>query len=288
MMDSILVTGATGNVGAAVMRGLAAAGVPARAAVRDVADVRHAGHDAVRFDFAQPETFAPALAGVKQVFLMRPPALSDTKRYINPFIDAARAAGVEQIVFLSLLGAEKIRVVPHRRVEQYLETSGVGWTFLRPSFFMQNLTTTHLHEIRDDNRIAVPAGNGRTSFIDGDDVAAVAVTTLTTPGHGGHAYDLTGSEALTYTQVAAEMTEVLGRRITYTHPSLLTFARGMHAQGQPTSFIVVTAAIYTTARLGLAATITPALADLLGRAPTTMQQFIVSQRATLTPTELLP
>ncbi len=284
-MGLILVTGATGNVGAAVWGGLRAAGVSARAAVREPQDARFVGHDAVQFDFMQPATFAPALAGVTAVFLMRPPAISDTKRYINPFIDAARVAGVHNIVFMSLLGAQRIPIVPHRHVEQYLEASGIGWTFLRPSFFMQNLTTTHLGEIRDDNHIAVPAGNGRTSFIDGDDVAAVAVQTLTTPGHGGHAYDLTGGEALSYGEVALKMSAVLGRRITYTDPSLPAFIWGMHRQGYPFGFILVTTAIYTTARLGLAATVTPDLARLLGRPPTTLREFVKRERATLTPLE---
>ena len=281
-MATILVTGATGNVGKSVYESLQQSGQSVRAAVRTINHTASAGEDVVAFDFAQPTTFAPALIGIKQIFLMRPPAISDTQHVINPFIDAAKAAGVEQIVLLSLLGAESNPLVPHYRIEHYLQKVGIGWTFLRPSFFMQNLTTTHLRDLRDEHRIMVPAGNGRTSFIDARDIAEVAVLTLTQPGHVGRAYDLTGAEALTYTEVAALISEVLGWHVSYTDPSLLVFAQHMHQQGFAPSFVLVMSAIYTTARLGLAAKITPDVAQLLGRPPTTMRQFISDSRALLT------
>lgn len=278
---TILVTGATGNVGAHVVRLLAGQGRAVRAAVRNVATVRAANRNVeyVPFDFEEPATYAPALSGVRRLFLMRPPALSDTKRYINPVIDAAQAAGVEQIVFLSLLGAEKNSVVPHRHVEKYLEESSVAWTFLRASFFMQNLSTTHRDDIRDGDQIFVPAGDGRTSFVDVRDVAAVAVKALTEDGHHNKAYPLTGSEAPTYGEVAQIFTEELGRPISYPRPGALAFALRMRARGMRWSFIAVMIGIYTTARLGLAGTVTPDTARLLGRAPITVQQFVQDERA---------
>ncbi len=276
----IMVTGATGNVGTEVLHLLAQQGYTVRAAVRNVAAVRAAAPNVeyVPFDFEDPATYAPALRGVRRLFLMRPPALSDTKRYINPVIDAAQTAGVDQIVFLSLLGAEKNPVVPHRHVEQYLEASGVAWTFLRASFFMQNLSTTHRDDIRDGDHIFVPAGDGRTSFVDVRDVAAVAVMALTEDGHRNQAYPLTGSEALTYGEVAQIFTDVLGRQISYPRPGALAFALRMRARGMAWSFILVMIGIYTTARFGLAGTVTPDTARLLRRAPITVQQFVQDER----------
>ena len=277
----ILVTGATGNVGAAVVHLLAEGGYAVRAAVRNVATIRapQSNVEYVPFDFEDPATYAPALSGVRRLFLMRPPALSDTERYVNPVIDAAKAADVEQIVFLSLLGAEKNPVVPHRHVEKYLEASNVAWTFLRASFFMQNLSTTHRDDIRDGDQIFVPAGDGRTSFVDVRDVAAVAVKTLTEDGHRNKAYPLTGSEALTYGEVTQIFTNELGRPITYPRPGALAFALHMRARGMAWSFIAVMIGIYTTARLGLAGMVMPDIAQLLGRAPITMQQFVQDERA---------
>ena len=273
----ILVTGATGNVGAEVVGQLRAKGHPVRIGVSDTQ--RSEGHSdpgisPVQLDFMNPATWQPALESIKKVFLVRPPAISDVKSHINPFIDVAKDLSVEHVVLLSLLGAEKITVVPHRGIELHLERSGMPNTFLRASFLMQNLSTTHLKEIRDTSEIAVPAGRGKTSFVDVRAVAAVAVTSLLDEGHEHCAYPLTGSEALNYAEVARILTETLDRPIHYVRPSLLAFARSMRRQGNPSGFILVTAAIYTTARLGMADSVTSDLGRLLGRSPTTMRQFV--------------
>lgn len=271
----ILVTGANGNVGGEVCRLLRAQGVPLRAAVRDPAQV--AG-DGVHFDFEQPATFAPALAGVERLFLMRPPSISDVKRYLFPVVDAARAAGVRQVVFLSLLGAERNPWVPHRHVELYLEASGLPYTFLRPSFFMQNLSTVHVADIRDRDEISVPAGHGKTSFIDARDIAAVAALTLVEDGHERRAYPLTGDAALSYTEVAAILSDVLGRPIRYTDPWIPEFVLRLVNQGQPLAFVLVMVGIYTTAKLGLAGGLTGDTRRLLGRAPIGFRQFALDHQ----------
>lgn len=188
-------------------------------------------------------------------------------------MNQAKAAGVEHVVFLSLLGAEKNPWVPHRHVERYIEASGLAYTFLRPSFFMQNLSTTHRADIRDRHEVFVPAGRGRTSFIDARDIAAVAVTTLTEPGHEGKAYPLTGSEALTYAEVATVLTDVLGRPIRYTDPWISEFVIGLLRQGHPLPFVFVMVGIYTTAKLGLAGKVTADTERLLGRAQIRFRRF---------------
>lgn len=268
----IVITGATGNIGAEVIKYLRGADAEIRAAVRDAASSKSDDVNYVSFNFEHPETYLAALDGATKLFLVRPPAISDVKQFINPVVDAAKAAGITHIVFLSLLGAEKNSIVPHYKIERHIEASGVPYTFLRPSFFMQNLSTTHRDEIRSRNEIFVPAGNGKTSFIDARDIAAVAAKTLIETGHEGKSYPLTGSEALRYDEVATIFSEVLGRKITYTHPSLLRFI--FHYIGkQPFAFTLVMSAIYTTARLGLAGALTDDTEKLLGRTPITMRQF---------------
>ena len=223
MPDMILVTGALGNVGAEVVKALQAGGHTARAADLDVAKLRERHGDeagAVTLDFSRPETFAPALAGVKGLFLMRPPQITDVKRYLFPFLNAAQAAGVEQVAFLSLIGVEQNRRVPHYKVEQYLRDSTLRWTFLRASFFMQNLSGTHRAEIRERGELYVPVGRGKTSFIDVRDIGAVAAAALSQTGHDNTAYDLTGPAALDYYEVAAILSEVVGRPIVYRNPSV--------------------------------------------------------------------
>ena len=275
-MDTIMVTGATGNVGREVVRGLLARGARLRVAVTDAADARRAPAgvaEVVPFDFTAPETFS-AFDGVARLFLLRPPAISNIKRDIKPAIDAAVAAGVGHIVFLSLVGAERSRIVPHAKVEKLLTRCGVAWTMLRCGFFMQNLDTTHRADIVENDDIFIPAGQGQTAFIDVRDIGQVAARTLTEAGHENVAYPLTGSEALTYDEVAQIMTEELGRPISYSDPSPLAFARRMRERGHPGSYINVMNGIYLTTRLGMAATIYPQAAELLGRPPITMRQYV--------------
>jgi uncharacterized protein YbjT (DUF2867 family) len=272
------VIGARGNVGAEVVDLQLHQGIPVRAAVRSPA-AAGAGRAEVAFDFARPATFAPAFAGVERMFLMRPPAISDVERWMFPALDAARTAGIRQIVLLSLLGAERLPFVPHAKLEQRIKALGLQYTFLRPSFFMQNLSTTHRLEIKERSEIYVPAGRGKTSFVDARDVAAVAAAALTTPGHTDRSYDLTGAAALDYDQVAAVLSQALGRTISYRRPSLLRFILRQRAAGTPAAFIAVMAGIYTTARLGWAAKVTPDTARILDRAPITLAQYAADYRA---------
>ncbi len=286
MSAKVLVTGATGNVGAEVVKLLQKNGHPVRATSTDVAAItRHFGTEieAVTLDYYKPDTFEPACADIERLFLMRPPAISDVKRYIAPLIDVAKRAGVRHIVFLSLIGVEKNWVVPHYKIEQAILASGLDYTFLRASFFMQNLSTTHRQEIRERNELFVPAGKGKTSFIDVRDIAAVATLALTEDGHAKQAYELTGSEALSYYQVADLFSEILGRKITYREPSLLQFIGRQRAQGVAFPFIAVMSGIYTTAHLGWAARITRDTQHLLGRAPIPLRQYIEDYQESWSP-----
>lgn len=275
--EPILVIGATGNVGREVVKSLHDLGYQARAAAlseEHFAQVPEEAAEIVTFDFAKPETYVSAFDGVRKLFLMRPPAISDIETYIKPVIDYAAQNGVEQIAFLSLMGVEKKSYVPHYKVEQFLKESGVPYTFLRAGFFMQNLDTTHRADIAEHDDIFIPAGNAKTAFVDARDLGAVAAHVLTTPGHENKAYDLTGKEALTYYEVADIFTDVLGREITYSSPSLLSFARRMRKYGHPWGYVVVTAGLYLSTRQGSAEAIADDVPELLGRDPITMRQYV--------------
>jgi uncharacterized protein YbjT (DUF2867 family) len=273
LMSEILVTGSTGTVGAQVVAELLARGQQVSAAVRSGRAGRFdRSVSEVVFDFEDPSTFEGALAGVSDVFLMRPPQMSDSKA-MRPFIDAMKTHSVEQVVFLSVQGAGSNLFVPHHGIEQYLKRSGLPWTFLRPSFFMQNLSTTHRADICERDEVFVPAGGGRTNFIDALDIAQAAAVALTTPGHLGKAYELTGSEALTYAEVAQALSEACGREITYPSPSAREFKSRMKESGCDADFVSVMGSIYLIAKLGMASGTTSELEELIGRPPTALREW---------------
>ncbi len=271
----ILVTGATGTVGSDVCANLATASVSVRAATRSPERFDGAADETVPFDFTDPTTYREAFADVDAMFLVRPPALSRVRRDIVPALAAAVGAGVDHVVFLSVIGADRNRIVPHARIESWLESAPVSTTFLRASFFMQNLSTTHREEIRSGELI-VPAGTGRTSFIDARDVAAVAAESLLTRTTGE--YDLTGPEALGYRAVCRQLSATLDHEVTYTAPSLPRFLVHRIRTDHRLSKSLVMAGIYTTARLGLADRVTGDVSRLLGREPTALRTFIEDYR----------
>ena len=273
----VLVTGASGNVGREVIKALQARGQPARATTlneEDAANVPSEADEIVFFDFGDPQTYPAAFDGVKKMFLMRPPAISDVQTYLKPVVDYAAEIGLEQIAFLSLMGIAGRTYIPHYKVERFIEASGVPYTFLQPGFFMQNLNTTHRADIVEFDDLFIPAGDARTAFIDVRDIGAVAGHVLTTPGHENMAYELTGKEALTYYEVADIFTDVLGRTITYSHPSPLRFAWRMNQRGYPWGQVAVTSALYLATRRGSAEHIADGVQRLLGRDPITMRPYV--------------
>ena len=272
----VLVTGPTGTVGGPLVGLLAGRG--AQVVAGAMHPPRFGGSAECRaLDFEWPETFPDALAGVSQVFRMRPPAISDTKRYLRPFIREAERAGVEHVVFLSLMGVNP--VMPHWQVEQDLRASSLSWTFLRPSFFAQNLQTAYLADIRDHSQVRVASGRGRTSFIDTRDIASVADLVMSGPApHAGQAYTLTGAEALDYYQVASLLSAELGRPVTYAPLTLLAYRRELRRQKLPTAYVSVQLLINLVARVGLAAKVTGTVGKLLGRSPTRLATYVHDQR----------
>lgn len=279
-MAPILVTGATGNVGRALVQNLKANGVEPRVTARPGGVAEESTGDVVRFDFTDPSTWSVAFDGVESMFLMRPPAIGNVRRDLVPAVEAARAAGVRHVVFLSLQGAGKNRVVPHAAVEKWLRSSGLTWTFVRASYFNQNLSSTHAPDIRDRDEIVIPAGHGATAFVDVEDVGAVAAQALLDPAaHARAAWTVTGPRALTFGEVADILTEELGRPIRYTRPGVLRYVRHAHGElGLPWAMVAVTSAIYTTARLGLAAGLTSDAETVLGRAPIDFTAFAHRER----------
>jgi len=280
MTGTVLVTGATGNVGRAVAEQLIARGESVASAVRDAAktDVV-AGTEPREFDFEDASTWPVAFDGVDRLFLLRPPPIADVQRHLFPLVDAALERGVRHIVFLSLQGVQFNRATPHHAVEKYLKERSAPFTFLRPNFFMQNLSTTYRDDIRDRGEIFVPASRARTAFVDTDDLGRVAARVFTQDGHLGKAYTLSGEESLDYYGVARRLTEVLGYPVRYAAPTAAEYAARLAEQGAPSDYVDVQKMIYKVVRMNVSAFPNRTIRKLTGDPAKTFVQFAEREKA---------
>lgn len=282
-MSAVLVTGATGTVGSAVVEHLLYLGEPMFAGIHSLQNANRLPEGAIprEFRFGAPaKELDKALEGVDRVFLMRPPAIADVQDKLFPVIDACHRRGIRRIAFLSLQGVQMNRGTPHHAVETYLRQTRSPYTFLRPNFFMQNLSTTYAGPIRQRGEIFVPAARSHTAFIDARDVGRVAAATLAQDGHVGKAYTLSGEQSLTYRQVAETMTEVLGRPIRYARPSEDAYLAMLAAEGAPQDYIAVQKMIHRIVRLNISAFTNRTVRKLTGKPATRFHQFVEDYRGT--------
>ncbi len=264
------------------MRALRQRGILVRAAVRapDLVDPEP-GVEPVELDLFRPETFGPAVHGARGVLLLRPPPVSRVGPTLNALTDAAVSAGVEHIVFSSVAGADTNRVVPHHRVETHLRDHAPSWTVLRPGFFAQNLADAYRRDIVEDDRIHLPAGAGRVAFIDTRDIGDAAASVFDDPDpHRGRGYALTGPRAVSFDDVAAMLTRVLGRTIGYQPATVLGYVRHLRGQHLPLARVAVQTVLHTGLRRGDAQRVDPTLGQLLGRPPRTLEEYVAEYAAT--------
>ena len=263
----ILVTGATGTVGREVVSQLLAAGQPVRALTRHPDRARLDPRvDVVRGDLERPETLAEAVKGVDRVFsLAVGPRLGEQEAGLA---EAARGAGVRHIVKLSVLGAgENTRrgvVSWHSAGERAIRRIGVPWTFVQPGTFMSN-SLFWADSIRREGRVYSNFGDGRTAPIHPSDIAAAAVLALTTPGHEGKAWPLTGPEALSTGEQVRLLAAALGRPIEFVPISDEVARAGMEQAGMPAYLIEALLPFAAVVRSGKAGDVLPTVEQLTGR-----------------------
>jgi len=274
----ILVVGATGTVGREVVAGLSARGRRVRALVRSaakVAAVAGPGVEAAIGDLARPPSLDAALEGVTGVFLLSPLDPEQATLQGN-LVDAARRVGRAHVVKLSGLGTALDSPVRsgrlHARTERQLEDSGLPFTHLRPLFFMQNILAFG-REVAETGTLAAPMGDARIAMIDARDVAAAAVATLTTGGHAGQAYTLTGSEALSFADVATQLSAATGSPVAYHDQPPEARRRQIEAAGLPDWHAGLRMEFWSVLGAGGAAAVTGAVARLTGQPPRSFARF---------------
>jgi uncharacterized protein YbjT (DUF2867 family) len=276
--ETILVTGATGTVGGALLSLLARQGVAVRAVSRGglAADGIAEGIDAIRADLRDARAVAEVLAGVDRVFLATP-LEEDMARVAARVVEQACRAGVRQVVRLSAFGAgggsDTRLAAVHRHTEECLRHAGIPWVFLRPNAFMQNTVVHFAASISRYGSFRAPQGGGRVSAVDARDVAAVAARVLTQSPPVSACFDLTGPQALSNHDIAAILGRLVGREIRYVDTEPGETRATLLAQGLSVWLTDIIMELYDLSSRDGAARISSDVSMVLGRAPTPFRVF---------------
>jgi NAD(P)H dehydrogenase (quinone) len=275
-MPLVAVTGATGAVGSRVAALLADAGADQRLVVRDPsrAPALPGAEVRVASGYGAGEEMRAALAGAHTLFLVPAAEAADRVAQHLTAVDAAAAAGVQRIVYLSFLGAAPDATFSlarhHWATEERVRATGVPWTFLRMSIYMDFVPAM----AGPDGVIRGPAGDGRVAAILREDVAAAAAAVLTSAGHDGRTYDLTGPEALTLAEVAAALSEATGREIRFEDETDEEAYASRAQYGAPDWEVEGWVTSYQAIRDGSLDRVTGDVRRLTGRDPVSLAEYV--------------
>ena len=288
MVDTILVTGATGTVGSEVIKQLISSphtsNLNIKAAVRSLGEEERGKRSLaervkpVQIDYNKPDTIEEAFKDVDRLFLLTPFQSNMVELSANLVHMAKKIGDVKHIVKLSVMGADAdLRITGgrlHRQAEKIIEESGISYTFLRPNFFMQNFINFFSQTIKEQGAFYVPAGDGKVSFVDVRDIAAVAVQALLNESkHGQKAYNITGPDDISYAQAAEILSNEIGRKTKYVDISEDQAREAMKAIGMDEWFINSMMELFSITRVGYASDISSAIEEVTGKKPITFSKF---------------
>lgn len=280
-MNNILVTGATGNIGKEVIKSLISSHFEKNiiAGVRNVSRAKDSlsnsdGLEFRTFDFESPSTFKESLKNIDIIFLLRPPHISDIETIFTPLFEEMKSANVNKVVFLSVQGAEKSKIIPHNKIENLLNKYNFESVMLRPSYFMQNLTTTLYNDLKK-KKIVLPSGNAKFNWIDIKDIGEVTATIISQfDAHRGEAIELTGLENLSYPNVIASINKILNANIKYKSVNPLKYYFIKKNEGYEKGQIIVMLLLHLIPRFQKEPNINTNIEKIIGRPPRSIIDFL--------------
>lgn len=277
MSNKILVTGATGTIGKALVKSLQSKKTPFMAGVRDTQNAAEKIPDAelVKFDFADPSTYEKATEGVNKVFLLGPPLVLNLVELISPFIDFLKQKNILRVVYVSALGLEKVKELPfHSILTQKLLHDGFDYTILQLSFFSQNFKTYEGENVTERGITYMPAGTGKVGFVDVNDIGEAAAAVLTEPGHEKKTYQLTGPELLSYGDAAVILSEVTGKTIVYPNPSPEEYTSTLKGAGAPDFIAPYMISVYSLIANNEVSILTDDIEKITGKKPHSLKDVL--------------
>jgi uncharacterized protein YbjT (DUF2867 family) len=215
------------------------------------------------------------------VFLLRPPQLADVRKYFVPFIKKMKENGVSKIAFLSIQGVENQKFIPQYKLEKLIVDEGFDFVFLHPGYFMQNLTTTLLHEIKTENRISIPCGELNFNWVDTRDIGLVGAQILNDfENYKNKPFEITGSEFTGFRVVANIISEVTGKNIRYESPNLMKFFKVKRNQGISKPMIFVMIMLHYLPRFSKnKPSLTEMVKEITGQEPGILKEFLVREKS---------
>lgn len=281
-MKRFLITGATGNIGFEVIRFLCKHNSSNKviAAVRDIEKAKKLFKDfpAVefrQFDFEDTNSFEQSLTGIDRVFLLRPPHISNIDKFFKPLLKQIKLHNIHDIVFLSVQGAEKSKVIPHNKIEKLLKEFGFNTVFLRPAYFMQNLITTLLPDIKMKRTIVLPAGKARFNWVDVENIGEMAAIVLDRfAEYNQQSFDITGKENASFQEVVDLINTQIDDPIRYNNVNPFQFFVLKRKEGMPLGMILVMISLHFLPRFQKEPRISDWYHQITGKQPTDLKSFI--------------
>ena len=288
-MSNILITGATGNIGFQLIRFLHnhADGSSIVAGVRNIEKakksfIEYPNLGFVQFDFENQTTFKSALKNIDQVFLLRPPHISDVEKYFKPLINTIKENHISKIVFLSVQGVETSSIIPHNKIERLIKENGFNYIFLRPSYFMQNLITTLLKDIQTKRKIILPAGSAKFNWVDIENIAELGAFLINNfEKYKNQAFEITGSENLNFKEVTSLINELVDSPIDYKSVNPFHYYSIKKNEGVKSGMIIVMILLHFLPRFQKQPAISKVFEQLTGKKPTNLKSFIEREKYVL-------
>lgn len=285
-MKKILITGATGNIGFEVIHflNLLDSKNEVIAGVRNIEKAKKQFENFPNlkfrhFDFENPESFESALELVDIVFLLRPPHISNVEKYFKPLVMKIKEKHIHEIIFLSVQGAEKSNVIPHNKIERLIQEYELEYIFLRPSYFMQNLTTTLKNDIKSKRKIILPSGKAKFNWIDIKNIGETCALLIENfSDYKNKAIELTGYENENFDKVVELINSQIEAKIIYESVNPIKFYQIKRKDGLQKGMIMVMLLLHFLPRFQKEPRISKFYEDLTSKKPTRLIEFIKREK----------